>query len=172
MSRSSACGGAGKSTVGRVLALRKESPFVELDERVEQIAGMNLGTIFDLQGNESYSRIESEALERVLAEGDRVVLATGGSIVARPKTFDRLREACFTVWLMADPEDHFRRVVEQGDRRPMAERPRAKAELAAILAERKPLYAQCDLAVQTSGRTVDEIVTEITGRLDEESVRA
>jgi XRE family aerobic/anaerobic benzoate catabolism transcriptional regulator len=131
---------------------------------------MNLGTIFDLQGEDAYHRLEQEALERVLSEGDRVVLATGGSIVARTKTFERLREACRTVWLMADPEDHFRRVVEQGDRRPMFERPRAKAELTAILAERKPLYAQCDLAIQTTGRTVDEVVAELLARLDEDEV--
>ena len=163
--------GAGKSTVGRALALRLEVPFVELDERVEQMAGMSLGTIFDLQGEESYHRLEAEALERVLSEGDRVVLATGGSIVTRAKAFDRLREACRTVWLMADPEDHFRRVVEQGDRRPMAERPRARAELASILAERKPLYARSDLAVQTSGRTVDEVVAEIAAHLEAESAK-
>jgi XRE family aerobic/anaerobic benzoate catabolism transcriptional regulator len=160
--------GAGKSTVGRALALHREVPFVELDERVEQVAGMNLGTIFDLQGEDSYHRLESEALERVLSEGDRVVLATGGSIVARTKTFERLREACRTVWLIADAEDHFRRVVAQGDRRPMAERPRAKAELAAILAERKPLYSQCDLAIQTSGRTVEEVVAELETRLEQD----
>ncbi len=164
--------GAGKSTVGRALALRLEVPFVELDERVEQLAGMSLATVFDLQGEESYHRLESEALERVLSEGDRVVLATGGSIVTRTRTFERLREASRTVWLVADPEDHYRRVVEQGDRRPMAERPRAKAELASILAERKPLYAQSDLTVQTSGRAVDEIVSEIAARLEEDEAKA
>jgi XRE family aerobic/anaerobic benzoate catabolism transcriptional regulator len=162
--------GAGKSTVGRALALKREVPFVELDERVEQVAGMNLGTLFDLQGEDSYHRLEQEALERALSEGDRLVLATGGSIVARTKTFERLREACRTVWLIADPEDHFRRVLEQGDRRPTFERPRAKAELAAILAERKPLYGQCDIAIQTSGRTVDEVVEELSAKLDEEAV--
>jgi XRE family aerobic/anaerobic benzoate catabolism transcriptional regulator len=91
----------------------------------------------------------------VLREGERLVLATGGSIVAWPATIDRLRRTCRTVWLRASAAEHFERVVAQGDRRPMADRPRARAELEAILRAREPLYAACDEVVDTSGRTVD-----------------
>jgi XRE family aerobic/anaerobic benzoate catabolism transcriptional regulator len=122
--------GAGKSTVGRALALLLEAPFVELDERVEVVAGLTLGEIFDLHGEEHFHRLEAEALERVLSEGDRVVIATGGSIVESPGTFARLRETCRTVWLKAQAKHHMERVVAQGDRRPMQNHPRAMAELA------------------------------------------
>ncbi|MBI5362472.1 MAG: helix-turn-helix domain-containing protein [Planctomycetes bacterium] len=157
--------GAGKSTIGRALALRLETPFVELDQRVEELAGLPLNAVVDLHGVEGYRRFEAEALERVLAEGERVVIATGGSIVTAPRTFERLRSACRTVWLAARPEDHFQRVVAQGDARPMRGRPRAMEELARLLAEREPAYARCDLVVDTSGRAESAIVEEILQRL-------
>jgi XRE family aerobic/anaerobic benzoate catabolism transcriptional regulator len=153
--------GAGKSTVGRLLAREHEVPFVELDRRVEELAGLSLAEIFDLHGAEVFRRYEAEALERVLAEGERVVIATGGSIVTNEATYARLRETCHCVWLRARPEDHFGRVVEQGDRRPMAENPRAMEELRAILARREPLYALCAHTVETSGKTPAEVVVEI-----------
>ncbi|MBK7877121.1 MAG: helix-turn-helix domain-containing protein [Planctomycetes bacterium] len=161
--------GAGKSTVGRALALELEAPFVELDQRVEELAGLPLSAVFDLHGVEGYRRFESEALERVLAEGERVVIATGGSIVTAPATFERLRSACRTVWLSAKPEDHFQRVVAQGDARPMRGRPRAMEELARLLAEREPAYAKCDVTLDTSGREVPELVLELCERLEQRS---
>lgn len=153
--------GAGKSTVGRLLARELEVPFVELDRRVEELAGLSLAEIFDLHGVEVFKRYEAEALERVLAEGERTVIAAGGSIVTSPKTYERLRESCRTVWLRAAPEDHFQRVIEQGDRRPMARNPRAMDELRAILTRREPLYAQCATVINTSGRTPGDLVKEI-----------
>jgi len=143
--------GAGKSTVGRLLARALEVPFVELDRRVEELAGLGLAELFDLHGASAFRRFEAEALEGVLAQGTRMVIATGGSIVSSPETFRRLRDTCRTVWLRAEPGEHFRRVVDQGDRRPMADNPRAMEELRAILAEREPLYAQCGLVLDTTG---------------------
>jgi XRE family aerobic/anaerobic benzoate catabolism transcriptional regulator len=153
--------GAGKSSVGRLLARELECPFVELDQRVEELAGLPLAELFDLRGPEAYPRFEAEALERVLAEGNRLVLATGGSLVTRAATFARLRATCRTVWLSAEPEEHFARVVRQGDRRPMHARPRAMEELRAILAERGPLYARCELVQPTSERTPEDVVREL-----------
>src|SRR5262245_45106451 len=143
--------GAGKSSVGRELALRLEAPFVELDQRVEELAGMPLAEIFSLQGEEHFHRLEGEALEAVLASGERMVIATGGSIVASSANFERLRATCRTVWLSAAPEEHLARVAAQGDRRPMQGRPRALQELEELLARREPLYARCEVAVDTSG---------------------
>lgn len=153
--------GAGKSTVGRELARALEVPFVELDERVEALAGLSLAELFTLHGEEHFHRLEAEALEQVLAEGDRLVLATGGSIVAVPETFGRLLRTCRTVWLRATAEEHFQRVVEQGDRRPMQNRPRAMEELRSILAQRDSLYAECGFSVETSARPIAAICAEI-----------
>jgi XRE family aerobic/anaerobic benzoate catabolism transcriptional regulator len=157
--------GAGKSTLGRALALRLEAPFVELDQRVEALAGAPLGEVFALHGEAGYQRFEAEALEAVLREGGRLVLATGGSIVTRPETFGRLRRAFRTVWLRARPEDHFARVAAQGDHRPMADRPRARAELEAILRQREPLYAACDLTLDTSAQGVEASVAALAAAL-------
>lgn len=153
--------GAGKTTLGRQLALHIEAPFVELDERVEALAGATLGEIFALHGEAGYHRFEAEALEAVLREGGRLVLATGGSIVTRPATFERLKRACRTVWLRADPAEHFERVQSQGDPRPMADRPRARAELEALLREREPLYAECERTVDTRDRGIAESLRQL-----------
>jgi XRE family aerobic/anaerobic benzoate catabolism transcriptional regulator len=153
--------GAGKSSVGRALALRLEAPLVELDRRVEELAGLSLGELFALHGEEHFHRLEAEALEAVLCEGTRCVIATGGSIVAASSTFARLKETCRTVWLKATPEEHYTRVMAQGDRRPMASRPRAMEELRAMLSAREPLYASCEITISTSGRTVEEVAAAI-----------
>ena len=153
--------GAGKTTVGLRLALALEVPFVELDERIEEREGLSLAEIFDLHGVETYRALEREALEDVLADGQRLVVATGGSIVTAPDTFDRLREACRTLWVRAAPDDHLERVLAQGDRRPVEGRPRAPEELAEILERRAPLYGLCDHTVETSGRSVEEVVEEV-----------
>jgi XRE family transcriptional regulator, aerobic/anaerobic benzoate catabolism transcriptional regulator len=153
--------GAGKSTVGQLLAHALEAPFVELDRRVEEHAGMSLAELFDLHGAERFHQLEAAALEQVLGEADRLVLATGGSIVADRTTFARLRETCRTVWLRAEPEEHLARVLAQGDRRPMRDRPRAMEELRELLARRAPEYGRCELTVETTGRTVDEVVREV-----------
>ncbi|MSR62342.1 MAG: helix-turn-helix domain-containing protein [Planctomycetes bacterium] len=158
--------GAGKSSVGQLLARELEVAFVELDGRVEELAGLALAELFDLRGPASFQRYESEALERVLSEGNRLVLATGGSLVTHAETFARLRATCRTVWLRAAPEEHFQRVLAQGDRRPMHARPRAMAELRALLAEREPLYSRCELCVETSGRTPAAVVAELLRALE------
>jgi XRE family transcriptional regulator, aerobic/anaerobic benzoate catabolism transcriptional regulator len=157
--------GAGKSTVGKKLASALEAPFVELDQRIEELAGLGLSELFDLHGPEAFERYEAEALERVLAEGERLVLATGGSLVTHARTFARLCATCRTVWLTAEPEEHFQRVLAQGDRRPMQARPRAMEELRAILAAREPLYARCERSLSTSAKTPDEVVREVLAGL-------
>jgi XRE family aerobic/anaerobic benzoate catabolism transcriptional regulator len=157
--------GAGKSSVGKALARRIEAPFVELDARIEEQAGLTLSELFDLHGPEAFRRYESEALERVLSEGERLVLATGGSLVTHPETFERLRETCRTVWLRAEPEEHFERVLRQGDRRPMRARPEAMAELRALLAAREPLYASCEREISTSGKSPADLARAILDAL-------
>jgi XRE family aerobic/anaerobic benzoate catabolism transcriptional regulator len=156
--------GAGKSTVGAALAKRRGLPFFELDQAIEDTAGLPLGEIFALHGEAYYRRIEREVLTRVLAEPRPMVLATGGSIVNDPTNYGLLRERCRTIWLRARPEDHWNRVVAQGDQRPMAENPHAFAELRALLAARETLYAKADITIDTSGRRVADVVTAIAAR--------
>ena len=153
--------GAGKTTIGRRLARRLRVPFIELDRRIEEAAGLGLEEIFALHGEDYYRRLEREALERILAEGRPAALATGGGIVTHADTFALLRQQALTVWLRASPEDHWNRVVQQGDRRPMADHPEAMAELRRLLASRESLYAESAHTVDTSGRDPEDVVRAI-----------
>lgn len=160
--------GAGKSAVGEALARKLGVAFVELDQRIEEAAGLPLGEVFALHGEAYYRRIEREVLTQLLAEPRRMVLATGGSIVNDPTNYGLLRARCRTVWLRARPEDHWNRVVAQGDMRPMAGDPNsahAFTELRALLAAREKLYARAEHVVDTAGRRIPHVVSAIAETL-------
>jgi XRE family aerobic/anaerobic benzoate catabolism transcriptional regulator len=157
--------GAGKSTVGAALAKRLDCAFVELDQKIEEAAGLPLGEVFAVHGEAYYRRVEREVLTQLLADRTMFVLATGGSIVNDPTNFALLRSRCQTIWLRARPEDHWNRVVAQGDQRPMRENPHAFAELRALLAAREKLYARADHTVDTAGRRVAGVVNTIAESL-------
>lgn len=159
--------GAGKSTVGKKLAERIDRKFYELDALVEAAAGVSLPEIFALHGETFYRRLETATLERFLHEHPAAVLATGGGIVTNGDAYALLRRETRIVWLKARPEDHWARVVRQGDRRPMAANPRAKSELRALLQTREPLYRQAHHVADTSalgvGGTVDYLTKALAG---------
>lgn len=142
--------GAGKSTLGALLAERMEVPFLELDRLIEQESGVSLGVIFDLYGQSGFRRFERRCLDEVIERYPRFVLATGGSLVSEPATFERLLTMCYTVWLHASPEDHMQRVIAQGDMRPMADNRESMSDLQRIVDVRQPLYRKADLAIDTS----------------------
>jgi XRE family aerobic/anaerobic benzoate catabolism transcriptional regulator len=159
--------GAGKSTVGAALAKKLGIAFVELDQQIEAAAGLPLGEVFALHGEAYYRRIEREVLANLLAAPTEMVLATGGSIVNDPTNFALLQSKCVTVWLRASAEDHWNRVVAQGDQRPMADSPHAFAELRALMTAREKLYARADHTIDTASQRVSQVaaaIAEITVR--------
>lgn len=153
--------GAGKSTLGPMLAERLDVAFVELDREVEKEAGLGLGEIMELHGQAGFRRLERSVLDRVIATCPRVVIAAGGGIVAETATYERMLGSCLTVWVKAAPEAHMQRVIDQGDLRPMRDNRRSMEDLRAILGSREALYAQADIQLDTTGRSVDDTIATL-----------
>jgi XRE family transcriptional regulator, aerobic/anaerobic benzoate catabolism transcriptional regulator len=157
--------GAGKSTLGPMLAKEMKARFVELDGEIEKDTGMPLGEIFSLYGQSGFRAIEKRTLERVLKENKRAVISVGGGVVSEKETFDYLLSNCYTVWIKAQPEEHMSRVMAQGDFRPMAANDQAMEDLRRILESREPLYGKADLCVDTSASSVEESFAKLKGML-------
>ena len=160
--------GAGKSSLGARLAETLGAPFVELDREVEREAGSNLGEVFSIYGQDAYRRFERRALERVLRQHDRAVIATGGSLVTDQDNYELLRERCYCVWLKASPEEHMSRVISQGDMRPFKGRSAALDEIRRLLADRDRLYARADAVVDTSGKAVRQSLAQLRNLVSKE----
>lgn len=157
--------GAGKSTVGPRLARTLGLPFIEMDARIQQSAGLPLEQIFELHGERYYRRLENETLEGILGAGNTAVVATAGGVVNEPATWERLCDETRVVWLRATPEDHWNRVVEQGDSRPMADNPAAMDQLRDMLRSREAAYGQAWLTVDTHGKSPDQVTREVVNAL-------
>lgn len=155
--------GAGKTTLGRQAAAVLGAAFVELNREIERTSGMTLAELFVAEGQSGFRRRELAALEATVQAHDRAVIATGGSLVTEPGTFDLLLSTCHVVWLQATPEDHMQRVVEQGDWRPMKASRQAMEDLHAILESREALYGQAHATFDTSGRSEAEALAGLVG---------
>ncbi|MFN0205658.1 MAG: shikimate kinase [Planctomycetota bacterium] len=166
--------GAGKSSVGKAAAEKLGFGFVELDQKIEEAAGFALQEIFVLHGEKYYRDLELDAVRRLFprdvgmnaAASAGIVIAASGGIVTSRESFELLKKETATVWLRAEPEDHWNRVVEQGDHRPMGNDPLAMERMRNLLKERESLYAEANVTIDTSGKTVaavaDEVVKHVT----------
>lgn len=153
--------GAGKSSLGTKLAEVRGLPFIELDREVEKEAGAALGEVFAMYGQDAFRRFERRALDRVLAQHDRAVIATGGSLVTDPETYQLLLDRCQCVWLKAAPEEHMSRVIAQGDMRPFKGRSAALDEIRKLLADRERLYRRAAATVDTSNKTLRQSLADL-----------
>jgi XRE family aerobic/anaerobic benzoate catabolism transcriptional regulator len=158
--------GAGKSSLGRMLADEFGVRFVQVSELIEQYAQMSTAELFSLGGQKAYRRMEMQALEEVLAEPAKIVLETGGSLVTQPESFKLLLDAYYTVWIKTSPEEHMNRVLAQGDLRPMSgsDNDEAMEDLKLILKEREMGYSQADYILDTSQRSLLDCAQELANQ--------
>jgi XRE family transcriptional regulator, aerobic/anaerobic benzoate catabolism transcriptional regulator len=157
--------GAGKSSLGRLLAHDLGYTFVELSREIEKLAGCSLAEIQALYGMSAYKRYERRALDDCLKAFPSAVIATPGGIVSDPTSFNRLLSQCRTVWLQAEPEDHMNRVAAQGDMRPIAAVSEAMEDLRRILSDRSAFYSKADVRFMTSGMSLQEAFNRLKDKL-------
>jgi XRE family transcriptional regulator, aerobic/anaerobic benzoate catabolism transcriptional regulator len=157
--------GAGKSSIGRMLADNWMVPFVELSKQIEALAGCNVAEIHALYGPTAYRRYEYRALEDAIARFPRAVIATPGGIVSDPASFNLLLSHCYTVWLKASPEEHMGRVLAQGDTRPMSGNREAMQDLKNIIESRAQFYSKADLTFDTSDMTQESAFIALADQL-------
>lgn len=159
--------GAGKTTLGTALAQQMSAPFIELNKLIEQNAGMPVGEIIALYGQEGYRELEASALGGVVDSHRRVVLAVAGGIVADQASFATVLGRFHTIWVKAPPSEHMERVRAQGDLRPMAGNPQAMQQLMQILKSREALYGQADHVLDTGGKLVEASKQDLRQLVDQ-----
>ena len=157
--------GAGKSTLGQMVAAKLGFPFVELRAEITRLAGCAPIEIQALYGSNAYRRYERQALEETLQNYPSCVIATAGGLVGDTSTFDRLLTSCLTVWLQATPQDHYTRVLAQGDLRQLPGNRDGVDDIRLTLESRAGFYAKADLAFNTSGKSLDEAFAGLLGVL-------
>jgi XRE family aerobic/anaerobic benzoate catabolism transcriptional regulator len=158
--------GAGKSTVGRRVAEHTGRPFIEVNQRIEAEAGMPLSSLFELHGEVYYRELEHRVLGALLADSATpAVLEISGGAVTHAATWRLILRGALTVWLKATPQEHWDRVIAQGDERPMDGRDRARLELEELHARRSPHYAEAEVTVVTTGRPLADVVDEVVALL-------
>ncbi len=158
--------GAGKSTLGRMLAQHLACPFIELNRLIEQEYGASVPLLIEMSGVGTFRRYERACLEKVIVENECAVIATAGGIVSNPESYELLLARTHTVWVNAQPQEHMTRVMEQGDFRPMAQNREAMADLIAILDARRDDYSRAEEQLDTSGDTTDASFAKLVRLVD------
>lgn len=157
--------GAGKSSLGRLVAAEMGFPFIELSKEIERVAGCSITEIYNLYGPTAYRRYERRALEESLQLYPEMVLATPGGLVSDPATLNVLLAHCYTIWIKASPEEHMRRVIAQGDFRPISGHSEAMADLKRILESREPYYTKADWSCDTSQATLESSFNQLKSHI-------
>ncbi|MFS8859046.1 shikimate kinase [Synechococcus sp. H60.3] len=142
---------SGKSTLGAELAAQLRCPFFDTDVLVEQVAGCSITQIFAEQGETHFRELETQVLAQ-LSSYTRLVVATGGGIVLRPKNWSYLHHG-LTVWLDAAPELIWQRLSRDPGQRPLLQTRDPQAALQRLMQEREPFYAQADVRVPIRSET-------------------
>lgn len=156
--------GAGKSSVGRLLARRLGRCFVETDDMIVASEGRPIAEIFRVSGEERFRQLEREAVEHLALKSGEVI-ATGGGLPCREGNMEALRALGTVIWLKGDLAVALERARRSGAR-PMLEG-RSAEEIEALYRQREPSYAQAHLTVDTTGLGVDQVVRLLVGRLQE-----
>lgn len=153
--------GAGKTTVGRIVAERLGRPLIDSDEVIESRAGRSVREIFAEDGEDAFRSLETEVLRDALAATEPAVIAAAGGVVLREDNRRALAESdARVVWLLADPEVVLDRV-GSGMHRPLLDHD-PEATLRRLWAEREPLYREvADAIVLVGGRSVHEVVEAV-----------
>ena len=160
--------GAGKSVCGRMLARRLGRCFVEIDDMIVASEGCSIPEIFRRHGETRFRQLEAEAVEALALKSDDVV-ATGGGLPCRDGMMEALRVLGLVIWLRGDLHDLLARARRHGAR-PMLDG-RSEDEIVALFRGREPYYRQAHLTVDTSGRTVDQVVAELVAVVRAEHAR-
>jgi XRE family aerobic/anaerobic benzoate catabolism transcriptional regulator len=158
--------GAGKSTLGARISAAFDAPFIELNDEIEQNAGMPVAEIIALYGQEGYRQLEADTLGAIVKSHRRAIVAVAGGIVSEETTFQQLLSRFHSVWVRTSPGEHMERVRAQGDMRPMQGNPQAMIQLRQILKAREVYYAQADHLLDTSGKTVDVSEAELSDLIE------
>ena len=158
--------GAGKTTVGRRLASRLKVPFFDADQEIETSANMRIADIFEIYGEQAFRDGERKVIERLLSEGPHV-LATGGGAFMNERTRRLVLARSTSVWLRADLDLLVKRTALR-DTRPLLRQGNRKEILGRLLAERGPIYALADIAIDSvegpHNRTTDRVLRALAAR--------
>jgi shikimate kinase len=156
---------AGKSAVGRKLALRLARPFVDLDRAIEAAEGMTVRAIFEHKGEAFFRDLEKRKLSEVLGRSGQVV-ATGGGAIVDEDNLRLLKEKSLLICLSATPQTLAQRA-GSGRRRPLLKGEDRQGKIESILSQREKIYAQAHLVIDTSALSIDEVVEKILEQLPE-----